>query len=152
MLRYLDLATSTGASPNENYSRELMELFSRGVGYYTESDVYAAARVFTGWNLKHSGDATDPNSSFAFVFNAAQHETSAKTFSFPVYPDGTSTIPARAASGEVQKAYSASVMTSWACGNWRTLPMWSQWACVITMVATLAGSMPSAGSASAGVV
>ena len=40
------------AKPQENFGRELMELFSRGVGFYTEDDVYAAARVFTGWNLK----------------------------------------------------------------------------------------------------
>jgi hypothetical protein len=57
----------------------------------------------------------------------------------------------REASGEVQKAYSASVITSCACGNCRTLPMWSQCACVITMAATSAGSMPSSGSDCAGV-
>ena len=43
--------------PQENFGRELMELFTRGVGYYTEDDVYAAARVFTGWNLSRPGDA-----------------------------------------------------------------------------------------------
>ncbi|HEV2952744.1 MAG TPA: DUF1800 family protein, partial [Candidatus Dormibacteraeota bacterium] len=49
MLRYLDLATSTGASPNENFSRELMELFTLGVGNYTEDDVRAAAKGLAGW-------------------------------------------------------------------------------------------------------
>jgi len=49
MLRYLDLATSTGASPNENYSRELMELFAMGAGNYTEDDVRAAAKGLAGW-------------------------------------------------------------------------------------------------------
>src|SRR5207302_6274746 len=49
MLRYLDLATSTGASPNENYSRELMELFTLGAGNYTEDDVRAAAKALAGW-------------------------------------------------------------------------------------------------------
>src|SRR5207248_6259644 len=49
MLRYLDLATSTGASPNENYSRELMELFTMGPGNYTEDDVRAAAKGLAGW-------------------------------------------------------------------------------------------------------
>jgi uncharacterized protein (DUF1800 family) len=49
MLRYLDLATSTGQSPNENYARELMELFSLGVGRYTEDDVRAASRALAGW-------------------------------------------------------------------------------------------------------
>src|SRR5205823_3036277 len=49
MLRYLDLATSTGRNPNENYARELMELFSLGVGHYTEDDVRAAAQALAGW-------------------------------------------------------------------------------------------------------
>jgi uncharacterized protein (DUF1800 family) len=49
MLRYLDLGTSTGKSPNENYSRELMELFSMGVGTFTEDDVRAGAKALSGW-------------------------------------------------------------------------------------------------------
>src|SRR5437773_749598 len=103
MLIWLDGNTNTKAKPQENFGRELMELFSRGVGYYTEEDVYAAARVFTGWNLSRNGGAADdPNTSFSFVYNANQHETSAKSFSFPVYPDGGRTIPARSASGGMQ--------------------------------------------------
>ena len=51
MLRYLDLATSTGKSPNENYSRELMELFTMGAEAFTEDDVKAAARGLAGWRL-----------------------------------------------------------------------------------------------------
>ena len=49
MLRYLDLATSTGQSPNENYSRELMELFTMGAGNYTETDVRESAKALAGW-------------------------------------------------------------------------------------------------------
>ncbi len=49
MLRYLDLGTSTGKNPNENYSRELMELFTMGVGNYTEDDVRAGAKALSGW-------------------------------------------------------------------------------------------------------
>src|SRR5579875_2561234 len=49
MLRYLDLATSRGSAPNENYARELMERFTMGVGNYTEGDVRAAARALAGW-------------------------------------------------------------------------------------------------------
>jgi uncharacterized protein (DUF1800 family) len=49
MLRYLDLATSTGRNPNENYSRELMELFTMGVGTYTEDDVRSGAKALSGW-------------------------------------------------------------------------------------------------------
>ncbi|HXJ47635.1 MAG TPA: DUF1800 domain-containing protein [Candidatus Acidoferrum sp.] len=51
MLRYLDLATSTGQSPNENYSRELMELFTMGPDNYTESDVRESAKALAGWQL-----------------------------------------------------------------------------------------------------
>jgi uncharacterized protein (DUF1800 family) len=51
MLRYLDLATSTGQSPNENYSRELMELFTMGGGHFTEEDVRQGARALAGWQL-----------------------------------------------------------------------------------------------------
>ena len=49
MLRYLDLGTSTGRNPNENYSRELMELFTMGVGTFTEEDVRAGAKALSGW-------------------------------------------------------------------------------------------------------
>ena len=102
MLIWLDGDTNTKAQPQENFGRELMELFSRGVGYYTEDDVYAAARVFTGWNLARPANSQDPAGSFGFVYNANQHETAAKTFSFPIYPDGSHTIPSRAASGGMQ--------------------------------------------------
>src|SRR6266705_3972714 len=57
MLRYLDLATSTGQSPNENYSRELMELFTMGAGNYTESDVREGAKALAGWQVPQP-DAT----------------------------------------------------------------------------------------------
>ena len=103
MLIWLDGDTNTKAQPQENFGRELMELFSRGVGYYTESDVYAAARVFTGWNLQQPKDPkNDVTSAWTFVYNANQHETAAKTFSFPIYADGGQTIPSRSASAGMQ--------------------------------------------------
>ncbi len=51
MLRYLDLGASTGRNPNENYARELLELFTLGVGNYTEDDVKAASKSLAGWRL-----------------------------------------------------------------------------------------------------
>ena len=51
MLRYLDLTTSTGQNPNENYSRELMELFTMGAGHYSEDDVREGAKALAGWQL-----------------------------------------------------------------------------------------------------
>lgn len=58
MLRYLDGGTSTGRNPNENYGRELLELFALGVGNYGEADVQAAARALTGWTARRSVEAT----------------------------------------------------------------------------------------------
>ena len=49
MLRYLDLGQSTGKSPNENYAREMMELFTMGVGTFSEDDVRGGAKALAGW-------------------------------------------------------------------------------------------------------
>ena len=86
MLVWLDGQFNTRTKPQENFGREVMELFTIGVDFYTESDVYAAARVFSGWNLRESQgyDRTDMNSYQEFVYNAGEHETSDKTFSFPI--------------------------------------------------------------------
>jgi uncharacterized protein (DUF1800 family) len=51
MLLYLDNAGSSKEAPNENFSRELMELFTIGIGNYTETDVKEAARALTGWRV-----------------------------------------------------------------------------------------------------
>src|SRR5450759_2522046 len=102
MLVWLDGRTNTKAQPQENFGREIMELFTVGVGNYTEPDVYAAARVFSGWNLQHPGSAVDGSLRYEFIYNANQHETTAKTFSFAIYPDGGKTIPARSAADGMQ--------------------------------------------------
>jgi uncharacterized protein (DUF1800 family) len=52
MLFYLDLTKSTRAHPNENYARELMELFTIGVQNYTQQDVFAGAAALTGWHVR----------------------------------------------------------------------------------------------------
>lgn len=52
MLVWLDTNQSTKGMPNENYARELMELFSLGLGNYTEADIREAARAFTGWDVR----------------------------------------------------------------------------------------------------
>jgi uncharacterized protein (DUF1800 family) len=69
MLRYLDLATSTGQNPNENYSRELMELFTMGPGNYTEEDVRQSAQALAGWQLPR------PDSFSTVTVDAAQTVT-----------------------------------------------------------------------------
>lgn len=52
MLRWLDTDTSVKGKPNENYAREVLELFTMGIGNYTEKDVQELARAFTGWGLR----------------------------------------------------------------------------------------------------
>jgi len=102
MLFWLDGYTNTKSKPQENFGREIMELFTMGVGHYTEPDVYAAARVFSGWNLARPGTALDGSQRYAFSYVGAQHDTGDKTFSFAIYPDGSKTIKARAASDGMQ--------------------------------------------------
>jgi uncharacterized protein (DUF1800 family) len=71
MLKWLDGTGSTRTHPNENYARELMELFTLGVGNYTETDVRELARALTGWYVDPAG---------AVQFRARAHDTGAKTF------------------------------------------------------------------------
>jgi hypothetical protein len=70
MLVYLDNGENVKKHPNENFGRELLELFTMGVGNYTERDVREAARAFTGWT----------NDVLVFKFDAAQHDDGEKAF------------------------------------------------------------------------
>ena len=70
MLDYLNNAQNRKQHPNENYARELMELFTLGIGHYTEDDVKEAARAFTGWT--HEGGE--------YIFRPFQHDYGQKTF------------------------------------------------------------------------
>jgi uncharacterized protein (DUF1800 family) len=71
MLIWLDNRYNTKAHPNENYAREVMELFALGLGNYTEDDVKAGARAFTGWTLDRN---------FTAVYKPQLHDDGAKTF------------------------------------------------------------------------
>jgi uncharacterized protein (DUF1800 family) len=71
MLIWLDNRLNRKAAPNENYAREVQELFTVGISNYTEQDVHEAARAFTG----HTLDRT-----LTYVFNKNQHDAGAKTF------------------------------------------------------------------------
>lgn len=102
MIVWLDGRTNIKSAPQENFGRELMELFTFGIGNYVEADVYAAARVFTGWNLALNGQANTPTAYYSFRYNAAQHDTTAKTFTFPIYSNGSKVIPVRAADAGMQ--------------------------------------------------
>src|SRR5207247_4532617 len=70
MLVYLDNGENMKKHPNQNFGRELLELFTMGVGNYTERDVREAARAFTGWT----------NNVLDFKFDADQHDSGEKTF------------------------------------------------------------------------
>ncbi len=80
MILWLDNDTNIAANPNENYARELMELFSTGVydkngnANYTETDIQESARAFTGWTI--GGDY--PN--YTFFHDDDNHDFSSKTF------------------------------------------------------------------------
>ncbi|MGZ8549101.1 MAG: DUF1800 domain-containing protein [Chitinophagaceae bacterium] len=70
MLNFLNNQQNRKGHPNENFAREVMELFTLGRGHYTESDVKEAARAFTGWAANAKGD---------FIFRKGQHDYGNKT-------------------------------------------------------------------------
>lgn len=70
MLNFLNAQQNRKDHPNENFAREVMELFTLGRGHYTENDIKEAARAFTGWGANLQGD---------FVFRKFQHDTGTKT-------------------------------------------------------------------------
>ncbi len=70
MLYYLDAGVNVKGAANENFAREVMELFTMGVGNYTEPDIREAARAFTGWNFEN----------LDFVVHPGQHDDGPKTF------------------------------------------------------------------------
>jgi len=70
MLSFLDAGVNVKGASNENFAREIMELFTMGVGNYSETDIREAARAFTGWNYVD----------LDFVINEAQHDNDSKTF------------------------------------------------------------------------
>ena len=83
MIDTLDSNSNIAASPNENYARELLELHTLGVGGgYTEADVAAAARVFTGWSRSNVASVPGgPITASYFRFRANRHDAGPKTLS-----------------------------------------------------------------------
>ena len=70
MLSFLDAGVNVKGAPNENFAREIMELFTMGVGNYSERDIREAARAFTGWNY----------ADLEFVINEDEHDNGVKQF------------------------------------------------------------------------
>src|SRR5207245_3755138 len=71
MVVYLDNAQNRKGAPNENFAREVMELFTLGQGHYSEQDIKEAARAFTGWSLDRQTEQ--------FVFRRFIHDDGEKT-------------------------------------------------------------------------
>jgi uncharacterized protein (DUF1800 family) len=82
MIIWLDNNQNRVKAPNENYGRELLELFMLGIGNYTEDDVKATARAFTGWFFKGERSAGTGRQwiSGEFAFDPKQHDNGPKTF------------------------------------------------------------------------
>ncbi|HKP14369.1 MAG TPA: DUF1800 domain-containing protein [Blastocatellia bacterium] len=85
MLIWLDGLTNVAGRPNENFARELQELFTMGIrdavtgeANYTEDDVKEVARAFTGWKFFHPRDSADPYD-YRFFLNPPEHDNTAKT-------------------------------------------------------------------------
>jgi uncharacterized protein (DUF1800 family) len=78
MLYWLDNWLSRNTRPNENYAREVMELFTLGVNNYTQTDVTELARALTGWTIQGYTQADNYNGA-VFVDNAAFHDSGSKT-------------------------------------------------------------------------
>lgn len=72
MLRYLDNVNNRRGRPNENFARELLELFTLGEGNYTEGDIREVARAFSGWTL-------DRAKNYTFLVSTGQHDAGQKT-------------------------------------------------------------------------
>lgn len=79
MLLYQSLFYSTSTSPNENYMRELMELFTMGIGNYTEGDIREGSRALTGWRTAAYFAEPAPNGYFETYFSPKDHDTGEKT-------------------------------------------------------------------------
>lgn len=82
MLLYLDGAQNREGAINENFGREVMELFTLGIGNYTEQDVLAASAAFSGWTISHGKDRGDDNGAEAWesVFVPRRHDSSPHTY------------------------------------------------------------------------
>src|SRR5271154_285024 len=79
MILYLDNNANVRGKANENFAREVMELFTLGIGHYTEHDIQQSARAYTGWSVVR--DKADQTLRMAnFVYRPRQHDDGEKEF------------------------------------------------------------------------
>jgi uncharacterized protein (DUF1800 family) len=123
MLIWLDGDTNVAAHPNENFARELMELFTFGIGNYSEADVKEAARTFTGWTFDRA--------TLAFVERPRLHDGGTKTLLGQTGAfDGTDTVRI--------------VTTTPASARFLAARMWSRYATAISPADPVAGDIAAA--------
>ena len=81
MLIWLDNQENVAGRPNENFAREVMELFTLGIGHYSEADVREGARAFTGWSVRRKPAPGEMKSTRAeFLLRSNRHDSGAKHF------------------------------------------------------------------------
>ena len=136
MIFWLDNQTNTNDVHNENYGRELLELFSMGIGNYTEDDVKNCARAFTGWTLKNadpwrasrSAASTGSSSTARTSTMTARRRSSARPATWMVRTSSTSSSSSRPLPGSSPGACTTSSSptcrtrrrsTSWPRSSWR---------------------------------
>jgi uncharacterized protein (DUF1800 family) len=108
MLIWLDGGVNRRTAPNENFGRELLELYTLGIGNYDEDDVLSAARAFTGWNLRNN----------AFYFDDNQHDAGDKPFLGTSGPyDGTDILQIVAAQPETAHRIASKLFAFFAYPN-----------------------------------
>ena len=119
MLRYLDNADNKKNSPNQNFGRELLELFLLGVGNYTETDVEASTSAWTGHGL---------NSSNQYVFTASQHDSTVRTFLGQPISNGPDVINVVLGSGTVTVGPNAGLPSRVVSARFLSKKLWEAFA------------------------
>ena len=108
MLIFLDGATSTAAAPNENYGRELLELYTVGIGSYTEADVHAAAVALSGWVVR-------PGQGYSVTFVRTRHDARPQQLAGRTVSDVASVVDA-AVQNDACAPYIAAKLAAWFLG------------------------------------
>lgn len=108
MIVYLDNQQNRRGKPNENYAREVMELFTMGIGNYSEKDVKEAARAFTGWHTRQA----------SFYLNERQHDYSSKNvLGVSGNLDGNDVVRILTARPATARYLAKKLITFFACDN-----------------------------------
>ncbi len=103
MLLFLNGQDSTRLAPNENFSRELLELYTTGLGQYTETDVKEGARILTGWRTNFYKDEWLAFGVYNTFLWSADHDTGEKTYLGVRFPPTTDNYPEAVRKNEVER-------------------------------------------------